>query len=148
MFTHESSTTMKLLLALSLSCLSLAAANPFLEESEAKSLLHSRSKRANKSIEEATMPADFERECIEELCSAEEYMEAFENVSVKNARPKMSRNNDFKDIYQDCWNVMDRNTYTRTSKHMNFKKACFLAYHTSKHGSVKLTADLQDLFKQ
>merc|ERR1712226_1231724 len=62
-----------------------------LHEREAKSALSSsRSKRANGALEESRRSSHLERECVEETCSWEEYLEIAENT-VSRVRESMRR---------------------------------------------------------
>lgn len=118
----------------------------FQEKSEANSVL-TRNRRANGDGEETFMPSDLERECVEELCSQEEYTEALEN-SNSGRRPRLlkSHHASFKTYYQDCWNAVNDSEYFKTeTRPMNFKKICLLSYHNAFLSNVKLPEKMYDV---
>ena len=138
----------KLVFSVALLLLGTVLASPpsFLNKPEANSFIHSRAKRYNSgNFEEASTRANYERECIEEICSMEEYLEVAENLVKNHVRPR-ARSDDFKIIYQDCWRAMDGSEYAKRSASVNFKKACFLAYHQMGNSGVKLEQKYYDLF--
>lgn len=91
---------MKLSQALSTLVILASATNALiLPESSAKSLLRPREKRANSFGEEA-LPSNFERECVEEACTHEEYMESAEN-SLRGVRTG-SDSQMFEIYYAEC----------------------------------------------
>merc|ERR1712226_1510717 len=90
------------------------ASNAFtLDEKVAKSALNSRARRANGGVEEQGKGSNVERECVEETCNWEEYLEIAENSDsqVRNSVVQQSRSSQsgesrlqtlFNTLYLDC----------------------------------------------
>ena len=82
----------------------LTQATEFLNKHDANSFL-SREKRANRFGDgENLTPSNYKRECVEEDCNKEEYLEAWEN-HISNIRSDASIGNKFYGKYVECLNM-------------------------------------------
>lgn len=59
--------------------LAVVCSSVFLEKRDASSVISQRHRRANTGNEESTLPANLERECLEEVCDYEEAREVFQD---------------------------------------------------------------------
>ena len=84
-----------------------------------------RIKRANQFMEERVKSSNLERECIEEICSAEEYLEYAENENF-GKRP-LNDNQIFEIYYKECMTTISMNELDKPDK-LDFRGACLKTY--------------------
>jgi len=90
---------------------------------EAKHFL--RSKRANQFMEERVKKSSLERECIEEICSGEEYLEFAENQTA-GIRPEINLQI-FEVYYKECMTVVSVNDLDDPKK-LDMRGACLRTF--------------------
>merc|ERR1712168_1727542 len=67
-----------------------------------------RVKRANQWAEETRKSSNLERECVEEICSVEEYVEQAEN-EIGRKKALMLNKDKFQSHYRECMTIVNKN---------------------------------------
>merc|ERR1712110_933323 len=120
-------TTMKIAHIIALTVQIVSAATQFISPEEAKLTIHTRERRANDFFEEKIKPSSRERECVEELCDKEEYIEMSENYNDGDRENFNFDVESFETYYTECMKDVNSNGLNKPA-HVDLRGACIVAF--------------------
>lgn len=101
-------------------------------EAQAKTVLN-HVRRGNGAGEETFRPSNYERECIEEVCSLEEYLESAENYNSGNRFTVKAGL--FEHYYRECMTLVNGNGLNNPEA-IDLRGACMAAFETKNNKTL------------